>query len=150
MLENLHFLLGHWTALDAPDGSSGNFTFAPNLLGRVILRTNFADYPATPNRSSSRHEDLMVIYVNEADQLRADYFDSEGHVIRYTSITTAANQITFVSERSATGLNYRLAYQLDDTGILHGTFEVAPPHQPDLFNLYLTWSARRVARNQNI
>src|SRR5512144_232363 len=48
-LEPLRFLLGEWQGEGGakPGEASGGFTFAPGLQGRVILRTNVADYPAT-------------------------------------------------------------------------------------------------------
>src|SRR5262249_34687084 len=77
----LRFLLGNWQAIDPPAGESGSFSFAASVQGRIIVRTNEANYAATAERPASRHEDLLVIY-GENGSLKADYFDSEGHVIR--------------------------------------------------------------------
>ena len=67
-LEPLRFLLGDWQAAGGgrPGEASGGFTFAPSLQGRVIVRTNYAQYPATADKSSSRHDDLMVLYATES------------------------------------------------------------------------------------
>src|SRR5882762_2334185 len=66
----LEFLLGNWVA----DG--GSFSFELQLDRRVIVRKN--------QNSNPRHEDLMTIYPDEqTGKLRAIYFDSEAHVIRY-------------------------------------------------------------------
>src|SRR5262245_23668237 len=83
-LEALAFLLGEWEASGggSPGQASGGFSFAPALQDRVIVRTNHADYPAAAGKPSFRHDDLMVLYATEGGEIRADYYDSEGHVVR--------------------------------------------------------------------
>ena len=51
-LEPLRFLLGEWQAEGGvkADEASGGFTFAASLQGRVIVRTNHADYPAAAGK----------------------------------------------------------------------------------------------------
>ena len=80
-LAPLRFLLGDWTAIDTQPGESGSFTFRLSVHDHVIVRTNEANYAAVAQRPASRHEDLLVIFL-ENGSLKADYFDSEGHVIR--------------------------------------------------------------------
>src|SRR5690349_8921140 len=72
-------LVGHWVADPSPDGAVGSFSFTSELQSRVLMRKNVADYPKT----KVHHEDLMVVYKGET-LTRADYWDNEGHVIRYT------------------------------------------------------------------
>ena len=88
-LEPLRFLLGDWQADGGgkPGEASGGFTFASGLQERVIVRTNYAEYLAAADKPSSRHDDLMVLYAAESGEIRADYYDSEGHVIRYAGST---------------------------------------------------------------
>ncbi len=138
----LRFLLGEWTAVDTPVGESGAFTFKLAVQDRVIVRTNEANYAATAARPASRHDDLLVIY-NEGGSLKADYFDSEGHVIRYAVQPGASNVVAFISASDPTEPRYRLTYRAGDAGVLLGTFEVAAPGTPDSFKPYLSWRARR-------
>lgn len=140
----LHFLLGQWEAISRAGEAVGGFSFDLQLLARVIVRTNYADYPATGERPAFRHEDLMVIYLDDAQALRADYFDSEGHVIRYAGQVGAPDQVTFTSSPASAGPGFRLAYRLTDPGVLAGTFEITSPDQAGKFSPYLAWSARRV------
>src|SRR5215510_3290771 len=91
-LSALRFLIGEWQAVETPPGESGAFTFKLTVQGRVMVRTNEAIYPATPDRPASRHDDLLVIY-GEAGALKADYFDNEGHVIRYAAQTRPPNGV---------------------------------------------------------
>jgi hypothetical protein len=90
-----------------------------------------------------RHDDLMVIYVTETGDLRADYYDNEGHVIRYRITVPANRQAVFVSEVEPKAPCYRLSYTLTPGGWLEGRFDIAPPGKPESFSHYLTWTARR-------
>jgi hypothetical protein len=134
-------LIGEWQALDDPAGATGGFTFSYRVQDRVIVRTNYADYPAANGKPPSRHDDLMVIYV-DGDVVRADYFDNEGHVIRYVA-DARSEEVVFISEARASEPRYRLSYRRGSGGLLNGRFEVAPPGRPEAFSPYLSWAARR-------
>jgi P2-related tail formation protein len=144
-LEPLHSLLGDWQAEGGgkPGEASGGFTFAASLQGRVIVRTNYAEYPATADKPASRHDDLMVLFATESGALRADYYDSEGHVIRYAGSATATGEVVLVSEVVGGAPRFRLTYKLRADGSLDGRFEIAPPGKPEAFGPYLAWTARR-------
>jgi hypothetical protein len=143
-LEPLSFLLGGWEAENQgrPDEGSGRTVFSRSLQDRVILRTNDAEYPASGDKPASRHDDLMVIYV-AAGTMRADYYDSEGHLIRYLATSPAAGQALFVSDPVDGEPRYRLRYELAPGGSLKGEFAIAPPGEPDSFRPYLSWQSRR-------
>jgi len=110
----------------------------------VIVRTNYSNTPATADKPASRHDDLMVIYV-DAGHVKADYFDSEGHVIRY-AVEGRPGEVVFLSEIKPSEPRYRLTYIRGSATTLAGTFEVAPPGKPDAFATYLSWNARRAAQ----
>ena len=137
----LQFLVGEWVAVETPAGESGSFTFKPDVQGHVIVRTNEANYAATADRPASRHDDLLVVY-SENGALKADYFDSEGHVIRY-AVTADSDHATLLSAPDPRQPRYRLSYRRDSSGMLLGTFEVAPPGSPEAFKPYLSWKAKR-------
>src|SRR5262245_61868496 len=141
-LSSLRFLVGEWQAIDTPPGETGSFTFKPAVQDRIIVRTNEAHYAATKERPASRHDDLLVIYV-ENGSIKADYFDSENHVIRYAVQTPRSNYAVFVSDPSPGEPGYRLSYTAGEHGILLGSFEVAPPGAPDAFKPYLSWKASK-------
>ena len=141
-LAPLRFLLGEWKAIDRPPGESGSFTFKTSVQDRVIVRTNEAVYPATDKRPASRHDDLMVIH-DDRGALKADYYDSEGHTIRYDVQVPGPGRVVFVSAPSPEGPRYRLSYTVDSDGVLKGTFEIAPPGTPEAYKPYLSWSARK-------
>jgi hypothetical protein len=145
-LAPLHFLLGDWTAVDVPAGETGTFSFKLAVQNHVIVRTNKARYAATAKRPASRHDDLLVIY-NELGSLRAEYFDNEGHVIRYAvQPGPSRDAVVFISDPHPAEPRYRLAYTRGTDGLLRGSFELAPPSSPDAFQPYLTWKARRRPR----
>jgi len=141
-LAPLQFLVGEWEGIGDQAGATGGFTFAPSLQERVIVRTNYSNTPATSGTPASRHDDLMVVYV-EAGVVKADYFDSEGHVIRYV-VDARPGEAVFVSEIKAAEPRYRLTYTQASPGTLNGRFDVAPPGKPEAFGPYLSWTARKL------
>jgi len=146
LLSPLHFLLGEWIAVNTPAGESGSFSFRLEVQNHVIVRRNEARYDATPERAASRHDDLLVIY-NEGGSLKADYFDSEGHVIRYAVQPRSADGgVVLVSTPAPGEPRYRLTYTRGADGILVGSFEIAAPGSPEAFKPYLSWKARRRSR----
>ena len=144
-LAPLAFLVGEWpaTGQGQPGAGAGRSTFAWGVQEQVIVRTSYAEYPAQANKGPSRHDDLMVLYVAGKEGLRADYWDSEGHAIRYRVTVPGANQAEFISEPVSGQPRFRLTYSLAADGLLTGQFAIAPPDQPDAFKAYLTWTSRR-------
>ena len=137
----LRFLMGEWVA-DGPDATaSGHFELTADVQGKVLIRHNHADYPAAKNRPAVNHDDLMVIYPEGG--IKATYFDSEGHVIRYTMQPGAPGEATFVSEPVRGTPRFRLSYKKLPDGRLGGKFEIAPPGKPEDFKTYLEWTAKR-------
>lgn len=110
----------------------------------MIVRTNYAEYPASGERPELPHDDLMVVYVAAGGAVRADYYDSEGHVVRYSVRSPAVDGALFVSDVAAGEPRYRLSYKLEPSGVLKGDFAIAPPGQPEAFRPYLAWQASRL------
>jgi len=137
----LRFLIGDWIAVDTPPGETGSFTFKLAVQDRLLVRTNEANYAETPERAASHHEDLLIIYI-ENGALKGDYFDNEGHVIRYAVQSPKPNAVLFISDPSPREPRYRLTYTLASGGILFGSFEIAVG-SPEAFKPYLSWKARR-------
>jgi len=141
----LLWLIGDWTATGSgkPGQGSGGFSFHQDLQGHVLIRKSFSEYPATAGKPAYRHDDLMIVFPAGKD-LRAEYFDNEGHVIGYAiSVSSDGNTITFVSEEAATGPRFRLTYRKNSERTLTGTFEIAPPDKPNGFAKYLEWTAQK-------
>jgi hypothetical protein len=146
-LSPLDFLIGDWQGEGGgtPGQGAGPFTFARSLQDRVILRTSAAEYPGTAGKPASHHDDLMVIYVGESGEIRADYYDSEGHVIRYGVTITPGKEAVFAGDALGGTSRYRLTYTLEEDGALKGRFEMGFPGQkPEIYTEYLSWTARRV------
>jgi len=145
-LQPLDFLLGEWRNLDAaqPGAGTGSALFARSLQDRIITRTSYAEFPAAADKPGSRHDDLMIIYAGR-DGVKADYYDNEGHVIRYAVHTPAAGEVVFLSAAQPGEPVFRLTYKLASPEILKGEFAVAAPDAPADFKLYLVWETRKVA-----
>jgi hypothetical protein len=141
-LKPFGFLQGDWDAEPGPAGETGAFSFKPGAQGHILVRTNFASYPASAGKPASRHDDLMVMAV-DGDTVRADYFDSEGHIIRYTVRPAGPGEVVFTSEVRPNEPRFRLRYKSNGDASVAGQFEVAPPAEPEAFKPYLTWTGRR-------
>jgi hypothetical protein len=139
----VNFLIGNWKGegTGSPGQGSGGFSFAPDLMETVLVRKNYAEYPPANGKPGFRHEDLMVVYRDETTkQLRATYFDSEGHVIQY-GVKPANQGVVFVSEGPSSATRYRLTYTKDGADRLKLKFDIAPPGKD--FATYIEASAKR-------
>jgi len=121
-------LLGRWVAEADPKapGVTGWTTFERGLGDRVVVRKNHASYPAKDGKPASEHDDLMVLFAEDG-HLRAEYWDSEGHVIRYEVQSPAPNRLVLLSEARSGAPRFRLTYAWPQPGKLDLTFEIAPP-----------------------
>ena len=144
------FLLGEWTGNGSgqPGEGAGKFTFRPDLQQRVLVRTNYAEYPATQEKPAFRHDDLMIVYrESSSGPTKAIYFDSEGHVIRYVvKVNESATTATFLSEATPGVPRYRLSYIGNRLDAVNIRFEVAPPDKPEQFQTYIEASAKRTGK----
>lgn len=142
-LEPFSFLLGEWTSSGTgqPGDSTGVAAFTRELQDRVIVRRSYAEYPGTPGKGKSRHDDYLILYASAGAGVRADYWDNEGHVIRYAVLSPGPGRAVFVSDASSGEPRFRLSYRLEATGVLGGEFAIAPPGAPDAFKAYLTWQS---------
>ena len=141
----LLWLIGDWTGAGGgqPGQGSGDFSFHQDLQGQVLIRKSFSEYPATAGKPAYRHDDLMIIYSAGKD-FRAEYFDNEGHVIRYAiGASSDGSTVTFVSDEAASGPRFRLTYHKNGENTLAGTFEIALPDKPNEFTKYLEWTAQK-------
>jgi hypothetical protein len=141
------FLMGDWVGEGSgqPGKGSGQFSFALDLQGKVLVRKHRAEVEAAQGRPASVHEDLLVVYRgNDGKRTRAIYFDSEDHVIAYTATPSEDGQtLTFVSEPSPSAPRFRLTYTKSGADTVRIKFEMAPPGKPDSFRTYVEGSARR-------
>ncbi|SNT39511.1 hypothetical protein SAMN05421770_11123 [Granulicella rosea] len=139
----LSFLFGTWSAATAASGATGatalgDYTFRPDLKGKVITRTGSLDACKGPQGFDCDHHDMLTIYP-ENGALHAIYFDNEGHTIHYDIATPDANTAVFLS--NTPGPQFRLIYHLEGK-VMTGKFQFAPPGSKD-FTSYLEWSGAR-------
>jgi hypothetical protein len=140
-------LLGEWTGGGEGDPGQGvgSFAFAFDLQGRILVRRNRTDFPATKNRPPFFHEDLMIVYPGPGNLSRAVYFDNEGHVIHYAvTVFPAERKVTLISDPDPLAPRFRLTYRLKGSDAVTVRFDIAPPGKPDDFSFYLQGTARRM------
>lgn len=139
--------LGTWQGEGSgePGHGEGEFTFAVELQGTVLARHSYAEYPATKDKAAYRHDDLMVIYAEDDQRTRAEYWDNEGHVIHY-DVEVSDKKLVFVSDPAHVGPRYRLTYVQSGKDTLKMTFEIAPLTDRNSFQKYIEASAHRKTR----
>jgi len=143
--DGFRFLLGEWVGEGGGDPGQGvgGFTFSLDLQNTVLVRKNYADYPATKDRPAFSHNDLMVVY-RDGGRFRAVYFDNEQHVINYSvSFPKDSSAVVFTSDPMSGAPRFRLTHTRQGTDSMKITFEIAPPGQPEAFNRYIDAVARR-------
>jgi hypothetical protein len=144
--DGLDFLKGTWTAkATGPDGvaTSGSYTFQSELGRHAMVRYSTRDGACkAPASFDCEHADTLIVYQDAPSQpLKALYVDNEGHAIHYEVSTPSAGTAVFVSEPSAPGPRFRLAYALHGTEMT-GQFQILLPGQKD-WKSYLEWSGSR-------
>jgi len=142
------FLLGQWVGEGDVQGGSGSgmAAFKLDLSGRIIVRTNHAEYPATAQRPAIVHDDLLIIYRAAPGQMaKAIYFDNEDHTIEYeASVSADGTTVTFVSLAQASAPRYRLVYTKVDASSVRVKFEMASPGSPEAFKTYTEAPMKKV------
>ena len=139
-------LLGKWKASGAgkPGEGAGEFSFTLELQDRVVVRKSHTDYPASSDRPAFAHDDLMILTRTNEGKVRADYFDNEGHVIRYSGdVSQDGKVLTFTSDTTPGQPAFRLTYTLAGAGEMKIRFEIAPPGKPGEFKTYVEGTARK-------
>ena len=139
-------LVGNWKGEGggAPGQASGGaFSFAFDLQRRVLVRKSFSEYPATKDRPAYRHDDLTVIYDDpQTNTKRADYYDNEGHVIRY-AVNWDGQTLTLISDANPGSPTFRLTYATTGADDLKLSFDIAAPGKTE-FKTYVEAKAHRV------
>jgi hypothetical protein len=143
--EVVDFLLGEWTGEGTgdPGQAGGGFTFESSLDGNIVTRRSRADYPAAGGRPAVHHEDFTVMFA-ERGQVRANYFDNEGHVIHYAvAFAHESATVVFLSDLVEGQPRYRLTYRPLGKDHVETLFEIAPPDKPTGFQTYVKGICRR-------
>lgn len=139
------FVIGEWVGEGSgdPGQGAGSFSLEPDLQNAVLVRRNRATYPALGGRPAFTHEDLMIVYA-ENGKTAAEYFDNEGHVIRYAvEFSADSNSVSFLSDPVPEKPRFRFAYSKGENGILKIAFDIAPAGTPEAFARYISATARR-------
>lgn len=138
------WLIGDWKGEGSgqPGAGSGMFSFKTDLNENILVRRSHSEYPAANGRPATIHDDLMVVYTDNAgNPSDAIYFDNEKHVIRY-SITYSDKTIIFTSEKTPDAPIFRLSYTLLDNGKVNTRFEMSQDGQN--FKVYIEGISSKV------
>jgi hypothetical protein len=141
-------LLGRWVT-DSSGGQPGagtraEATFTDELDGQVLVRRDHSEYAAANGRPATVHDGLLIIYPAGTRTFAAHSYDNEGHVIDY-AVTATGEAITFTSALTVGAPRYRLSY-VPIGAAMQVRFEIAPPGQPEAFQLYVSGITRRASQ----
>lgn len=143
------FLQGKWVGEGANEQAqgSGYASFEPDLQNKVWVRHNHAEYPGANGSPAQVHEDLMIIYFDRsANQTRAFYTDSEGHVIHYTaSFSADGKQLVFLGDPSPSGPRYRLTYIITAPGRMTVELDMAQSTAPGTWQKIVAGKIHKIA-----
>jgi len=140
------YYLGEWIGKGRgePGEGSGGFHFYFDLQQQILIRKNFAKYPAHEEKPAYRHDDLMVIHRQAEGLFRATYWDNEGHVIHYTAeFSEDKNNLTLLGDIQPSAPRFRFTYKKIGNDTLSIRFEIAPPGKPREFAQYIEATAQR-------
>jgi hypothetical protein len=121
------WLIGEWKGQGngAPGQGSGTFSFYTDLNNKILVRKAHSEYPANGNKPAIIHEDLLFVYLDDAENpSKAIYFDNEGHTINYT-ITYSDKTIVLLSDKTANAPVFRLTYSQLDDRLINTKFEMS-------------------------
>jgi len=143
--KDLEFLLGEWTAEGGgqPGQGAGRVTFSLDLDKNILVRRNHLDFAATPENPAFAHDDLLITYREETGEMRAIYFDNEGHTIHYAVTLQPDGTIAYVSPAIPGAPRFRMSYLKGKAGSYITRFEIAPPGNPEGFVTHVEGPARR-------
>ncbi len=136
---SFQFLIGEWVGegSGAPGEAKGAFTFSYDLQNQILVRKNYAEYPAQNGRPAFRHDDLMIVY-HEGNSTKAVYFDNEGHIINYAINFSKDSLATiFTSEPNPASPRFRFTYYKSGNEKMKFSFDIAPPGKPEEFSKYI-------------
>lgn len=121
------WLVGDWVGEGSgmPRQGGGWFSLQPDLDGKILVRKNHAEYPATNSKVQMTHDDLMIVYLDYAGKpSKAIYFDNENHVINY-AITYSEKSIVLTSDKIQNFPIFRLTYISLDKETISVKFEMS-------------------------
>ena len=137
------WLIGEWVGEGSgqPGQGAGSFSLLPDLDGKILVRKNHSEYPATKDKPKIVHDDLMVVYRDEAAEPgKAIYFDNEAHTIEY-KVGLKDNSIVFTSDKTPNMPVFRLTYLPVDKDTITVKFEMSQDGQT--FKVYTEGKCKR-------
>jgi hypothetical protein len=140
------FLIGEWQGEGGgqPGQGGGTFTFFHDLDHHILVRKSHSEYPASGDKPAIVHDDLMIVYPESpGSQMKAVYFDNEGHVINY-SVTFPEGAIVLTSQKTENMPVFRLTYTSLDKETVDTNFEMS--RDGEHFMTYVRGKSRKMLR----
>ena len=130
-LAPLGFLVGSWDSgegkvADTGGTSKGGSTFTVESDGTAILRRDHTELFGKDGKPAGGFHQTMLIYT-DADKVKADYVDGEGHAIHYVSADVVPGKSVTFNGAPGQGPLFKLTYEMKAPDQLAVTFGMTPP-----------------------
>jgi hypothetical protein len=145
--DKVNWLTGEWKGEGSgqPGKGGGSFSFTYDLEKNILVRKSHSEYTSNDGKSDIVHEDLMIVYfVPGGKQLEANYFDNEGHIIKYL-VSVSENSVIFLSVKQDNAPVFRLSYTLLDQATVNVRFEMSSDGVN--FKTYVEGKSKRVMQH---
>ncbi|MDB5228527.1 MAG: hypothetical protein JWN78_2720 [Bacteroidota bacterium] len=141
--DKFNFLTGNWTGSgkDAKGDVNGTFSFKLDLNKNILVRKSHSVYQSKGTKAS--HDDLLIIFKDNTDNFKANFFDNEGNIINY-NISFTDSSVVFLSEASDKAPQFRLTYTKIAPEKLKINFEFAKAGKPNEFTEYVSGYAVKI------
>ncbi len=98
--KDFQFLLANGRLLGAVSPARGpeSFYFDFELGGKIFVRRNHLEFAATRDNPAFAHDDQLITYKEETGEMRAIYFDNEGHTIHYKVTLSPEGDLVYISD----------------------------------------------------
>ena len=141
--DKLNFLIGNWlgSGNDAKGAVTGTFSFKLDLNKNILVRKSHSVYQS--KNAKANHDDLLIVYEDNSEKMKAIFFDNEGNIINY-NISFTDSTVVFISEPSDNAPQFRLTYTKISPEKVRVDFDFAKAGKPGEFTSYVSGFATKI------
>jgi len=130
-LQPIAFLVGNWDTGEGKVAETGGTSKGGSMIsvesdGSALLRRDHTELFDKAGKPAGGFHQTMLIYT-DADKVKADYVDGEGHAIHYVSADVVPGKSVTFNGAPGQGPLFKLTYEMKAPDQLAVTFGMTPP-----------------------